>query len=207
MERDGQFKNRVAAPSRSGPPFARNAQAISTLGSRRDLDLDLLAAIEVDCEWFCSGDIFERDIYRIKHIASSRAIFAPASSATPPEEIGEDVPQFLRIAREMKGCRSIMRRSKRSSARERPMALEIFETVRCARVALLVDLAAVVSCALLGIAQKIICLRDFREPGRRVGLVLVAIRMKLFGEFAIGFLDCRLICSARYAEYRIRICH
>src|SRR6185503_6686329 len=76
------------------------------------------------------------------------------------------------------------------------------------RVALFVDLAAVVSRALVLVRQQVIGRRHLGEPLGRVGLVLVAVGVKLLGEAAIGLLDLRLASAAFQPQSLVEVeCH
>ena len=75
-------------------------------------------------------------------------------------------------------------------------------------IALFVDFAAVVARALILVGKDVVGLRDLGEALRRVGLVFVAVGMKLLGEAPIGLLDLRLGGSALQPQTLVEVeCH
>src|SRR5262245_10303166 len=76
-----------------------------------------------------------------------------------------------------------------------------------ARLALRVNLAAVVSLALGGIAQNLISRVHFGKASRCPGVVLVGIGVQLLGELAEGIFDLRSTCTLRHPKHVIGVAH
>ena len=93
-------------------------------------------------------------------------------------------------------------------ARSPPAAAAAAETAAAERhlgIAVLVDLAAVVARALVLVGQDVIGLRDLAEALGGLGIVLVAVGVKLLGEAAIGLLDLGLARAALDSQPLIQI--
>ena len=75
------------------------------------------------------------------------------------------------------------------------------------RVAIGINLAAIKLRALVLVGQKIIGARGFREFLCRLGVILVAIGVKLLGKLAIGALDLGFGRRAGYAQSAVRVTH
>ena len=76
---------------------------------------------------------------------------------------------------------------------------------RHARIAVLVDLAAVVAGALVLVGQQVIGLGHLGEALGGLGIVLVAVGVQLLGEAAIGLLDLGLARPALDAQLLVKV--
>jgi len=86
-------------------------------------------------------------------------------------------------------------------------AAAIAKPERSGRIALTIDFAAIKLRALVVVGQQVIGAGYFAKSLGGVGLVLVAIGMKLFGQPSIGRLDVLFAGAARDAEDGIGVCH
>jgi hypothetical protein len=129
--------------------------------------------------------------------AARRAAGAPGGAT---EQTLEDVAQIAGIAAaefEMGGTR----------ARPEPARACTAIAERRLGVAVIVDLAAIILCPLVLVGQQIVRRGDLAEAIRRLGIVLVAVGMKLLGELAVRLLDLGFVRAARHAQFLIQVCH
>src|SRR5688572_6216976 len=76
---------------------------------------------------------------------------------------------------------------------------------RHARIAILVDLAAVVAGALVLVGKEIVGSGHLGEAFRGLGIVLVAVGVQLLGEATVGLLDLGLACPALHAQLLVQV--
>src|SRR5206468_48287 len=84
-----------------------------------------------------------------------------------------------------------------------PEALETLET----RLALGVDLAAIEGFALLRVANDLVSSVQLGEAASSLGIVLVGVRMMLFGQLAEGAFDLGCARTARHTQHLIGVAH
>src|SRR5262249_10560271 len=75
------------------------------------------------------------------------------------------------------------------------------------RLALRVDLAAIVSLALVFFAKDLIGRIELGKTLSGLGITLVGVRVQLFGELTICALDCRRICILPHPQHFIGVAH
>src|SRR5690349_14340794 len=100
-------------------------------------------------------------------------------------------------------CACALRVAAEASATPKPAAAE-----RHLGIAVFVDLAAVVARAFVLVGQQVIGLRHLGETLRRLGIVLVAIGVKLLGEAAVRLLDLGFASAPLQSQALVKVeCH
>ena len=130
------------------------------------------------------------------HAANKRCARPPARAAEQPfENIAE-----VRAARVETAARLAAEAATRTAAA--PAKAE-----GRGRIAIAVNFPPVEPGALVLVGQQVIGVGNGGKLLRRLGIVLVPVRMKLLGQLAIGGLDVRLAGAAGYAQSGIGIGH
>jgi hypothetical protein len=194
--------NRVARSARTRLALASEADFGAVLDSLGELDLDGLAVAERDALLLERRRVLELDRVAIAGVralgrrrppavaeAPEPARPAAASATLRAEQAFEQIGQ---IGRFTAGFVTAGTGIGGFEAAE-PTAAAAPKAERRLGIALLVDLAAVILRALVLVGQQVVGARDLGEALRGLGIVLVAIRVKLLGELAIGLLDLGLI--------------
>ena len=122
---------------------------------------------------------------------------AAAPAAATAEQAFEQVAEIGRVA--SKAALEAVERRRFAPRTRPPPPPKPPEAERHLRIALLVDLAAVVLGALVLVGQQIVGGRHLAEALGGVWIVLVAVGMKLLGEAAVRLFDLRFARAALHA--------
>src|SRR5260221_9390807 len=218
VRRDLDRHNRVAAAAGPLLALAGEADAGAVLETLRELQVDRLAVSERDPLRLQRDRILERDLQPVCHVGtllrgastlakSAERAAGGAAARRAPEKTLEQIAEIGGIAAATAEVEILESAARLGPSPARLVAAEA-AAKRHLRVTLLVDLAAVVAGALVLVRQQIVGLRYFPETLGCVGIVLVAVGVKLLGEAAIGLLDLGLGRAALQAQPLVEVeCH
>jgi hypothetical protein len=130
-----------------------------------------------------------------QQIFETAATAHTATAGATLETIGAEAEAF-----EIAGARTLT-----ETAAARPRAAEIMPLK--ARLALGIDLAAVESLALVGIARDLISRIEFGKARSGLGVMLVGVRMQLLGQAPVGAFDFGLARTLRNPQNFVGVAH
>ena len=199
--------DRVAIAAGAGLALAGEADLGAFLQPLGKLDVDRLAAAQRDALVLERRRILEADGEAIADIGALGWRRLPARPAEAPERSTAAIAPPAEDAVEQVGEVHLLRAGALEAAgtaieaatRPRTGAATA-EAERHPRIALLVDLTAIILGALVLVGQDIIGARHLGEALGGLGIVLVAVRVELLGELPIGLLDRRLVRAPGHAQ-------
>src|SRR5262249_27972283 len=225
MRRDRHRDQHVTgAAARTGEPLALEPDLLALGKPGRDPHLDLLAARQLHTAPGALGGLRQGDRDRGGDVAAMRLSLllleggtaGPRASCRACEHVLEEILEAAEPGPGAVGTAAAALEAAGSEGERFEHALAVEATARSgaeafeaveARLALGIDLAAVEGLALLGLADDLVGGVDLGEAGRRLGIVLVGVRMVLLGELTERALDVRRARALGHAQDLIGVAH
>ena len=204
--------DRIASASGTVLTLPAKTQLGAGLEACRQLEVESLPTPQVDMLRSQSRGILEADIQSVGDVRSAGAIRpVPAGSTRgvpAAEQVAEDAGEVGLVSAEFEGCRAaIGARAEAAAPGERTGAIEIGKAEGSLRIAVLVDLAAIVAPSFVLVGEQVVGRGHGSEAFRRARLIRVTVGMILLGELAICLLDRGIVGIARDVQGLVWIGH